>query len=266
MRRSGFLLAWLILGFVFLYVPIVLMVAMSFNDSRMTTVWTGVSLRWYRALVNDPQLLRAAMLSLGIAAASASVATLLGGLAGLALARFARIRLRSLFALLLAAPLVLPDLLLGVALLLLFVALERATGWPAGRGALTIVLAHATVGLAFVSGIVAARLAGGGIELEQAAADLGAPPFTAFRRITLPMLAPALGSGWLLAFVLSLDDVVIASLVGGPGATTLPMQVFSALRLGPTPILNALATFILVLAACLLFAAWKLGPASRRLR
>ncbi len=264
MGRSRFLTAWLVGGFVFLYAPLALLIGMSFNGSRLTTVWTGFSLRWYGALLADRALIEAAALSLWVAAASATLAAVLGGMAGLALARFGRFRLRRTFAGLLAAPLVLPDLLIGLSLLLLFVLLEQATGWPQGRGALTIILAHATVGMAFVAGVVEARLAGTGTALEQAAADLGARPFAAFRLVTLPLMAPALAAGWLLAFTLSLDDVVIASFVSGPGATTLPMAVFSALRLGVTPVLNALASLVLALVAGLLLAAWWLGRRGAR--
>ena len=263
MRRSRFLTWWLIGGFAFLYAPIAVLVAMSFNAARLTTVWSGFSLRWYAALVQDGVLMSAAALSVEVAVASASIATVLGGAAGVVLARFGGFRGRGVFAGLLAAPLVLPDLLIGLALLLLFVGLEQVTGWPAGRGALTIVIAHATVSLAFVAGVVEARLRGSGIALEEAAADLGARPWRVFLRITLPLMAPALAAGWLLAFTLSLDDVVIASFVSGPGATTLPMVVFSTLRLGPTPVLNALATVMLALAAGLLLAASRLSPVAR---
>ncbi len=251
MKRSRFLGAWLLGGYAFLYVPIALLVATSFNDSRLTTVWTGFSFRWFVALAQDGALIDAALLSLRIAAVAASGATIVGGLAGVALARLGRFRGRALFAGLIAAPLVLPDLLIGLALLLLFVVVQQAVGFPA-RGAATIVLAHITASLAYVAVVVEARLAGGGTLLEQAAMDLGASPLVAFRRITLPLLAPALASGWLLAFTLSLDDVVIASLVSGPGATTLPMVVFSSLHLGATPELNALATVILAVTACVL--------------
>jgi putrescine transport system permease protein len=195
---------------------------------------------------------------------SATLATVLGGAAGVALARFGRFALRPLFAGLLAAPLVLPELLIGLSLLLLFVVLQQVIGWPAERGALTIVLAHATVGLAFVAFTVRARLAGAGSVLEEAAMDLGASPARAFLRITLPLMAPALAAGWLLAFTLSLDDVVVASFVSGPGASTLPMVVFSTLRLGATPVLNALASVILVLVGAMLLLASRLGPVLRR--
>lgn len=254
--------AALLLGFGFLYIPLALLVATSFNASRLTTVWSGFSWRWYQALWHDPVLVEAAGLSLLVAAAAASLATALGGLAGIALAR--RMRGRALFQALLLAPVVLPDLLIGLALLLLFVALEQMTGFPAGRGAGTIIIAHATIGIGFVALAVQARLAGESRVLEEVAADLGASPLAVLRRITLPRIAPALAAGWLLAFTLSLDDVVVASFASGPGATTLPMAMFSALRLGPTPVLNALATVILALAAVTLLAALFLAPVARR--
>ncbi|HEY2131780.1 MAG TPA: ABC transporter permease subunit [Acetobacteraceae bacterium] len=263
-RLSRFLSLWLAGGFLLLYLPIALLVAISFNDSRLTTEWTGLSLRWYRALAADNALTGAAWLSLRVGVASATLATVLGGAAGVALARFGRFAFRPVFTGLLTAPLVLPDLLIGLSLLLLFVVLEQAIGWPAGRGALTIILAHATVGLAFVAITVQARLADAGTMLEEAAMDLGATPARAFLRITLPLMAPALAAGWLLAFTLSLDDVVVASFVSGPGASTLPMVVFSTLRLGATPVLNALATVLLALIATLLLAASRLGPVLRR--
>ena len=250
----------LLFGYAFLYAPIALLVLGSFNESRLTTAWSGFSLRWYRALAEDAALREAAWLSLWVAAASATGAMLLGGAAGLVLARRGRFAGRPVFAGLLAVPLVLPDLLVGLALLLLFVALERAVGWPAGRGAGTVVLAHVVLGVAYVAFTVRARLAGQGTQLEEAAADLGAGPAAVFWRVTLPRLAPALAAGWGLAFVLSLDDVVVASFVSGPGATTLPMLMFSTLRLGPTPVLNALASVMLVLTLVLGWAAWRVWP------
>ena len=254
MRRSRFLGTWLLAGYAFLYLPIVLLVMTSFNDSRLTTVWTGFSLRWFASLARNDALISAALLSLRIAAMAATGATILGGLAGLALVRAGRFPARTMFTGLLAAPLVLPDLLIGLALLLLFVAIQQQLGFPA-RGALTVVLAHVTAALAYVAVVIEARLAGSGTAQEQAAMDLGASPLVAFRRVTLPLLAPSLAAGWLLAFTLSLDDVVIASLVSGPGASTLPMVVFSSLRLGATPELNALATVILASTGLLLGAA-----------
>jgi putrescine transport system permease protein len=234
----------LLFGYAFIYAPIAYLVLFSFNDSRLVTAWSGFSFRWYTALWNDRPLIDAALLSLRIAAASASAALLLGTLAGFAMARFGRFRGRALFAACVAAPLVMPDVIAGLALLLLFVALEQAIGWPAGRGALTIGIAHASISVSYVAVVVQARLADAGRELEDAAADLYAPPWKVFAAITLPLMAPALVSGWLLAFTLSLDDVVVASFTSGPGATTLPMVIFSSMRLGPTPEINAVATLI----------------------
>jgi len=250
--------AWLIAGYAFLYVPVILLVATSFNPSRLTTVLGGFSWRWYAALWANDRLISAALLSLRIAAVSATGAAVLGTLAGLALARFGRFAGRSVFSGLIAARLVLPDVLIGLSLLLLFVQMEEWIGWPAGRGALTIMLAHVSVSLAYVAVVIEARLADTGTELEQAAMDLGASPSKAFWLVTLPLLAPAIVSGWLLAFTLSLDDLVVASFVSGPGASTLPMVVFSALRLGVTPELNALATVILVVVSVALGGAWAL--------
>jgi putrescine transport system permease protein len=258
MRRGWFLTVCLLLGYAFLYVPVLLLVATSFNPSRLTTVITGFSLRWYQALWADEKLIEAAGLSLRIAALSATGATVLGTLAGYALARFGRFRGRGTFASLLSARLVLPDVLVGLSLLLLFVQMEQTLGWPEGRGALTITLAHVSVSLSYVAVVVEARLADAGTELEDAAMDLGASPFQAFLLITLPLLGPALLSGWLLAFTLSLDDLVVATFTSGPGASTLPMVVFSALRLGVTPELNALATVILIVVSVALGGAWLL--------
>jgi putrescine transport system permease protein len=254
MRRSRLPFAILLFGYAFLYIPIAYLVGFSFNASRLVTVWSGFSLRWYGVLWNDRPLIEAALLSLRIAASSATAACLLGTLAGFSLARFGGFAGRGAFAALLAAPLVMPDVLVGLALLLLFVSLQQAIGWPDGRGALTIAIAHASVSMAYVAVVVQGRLAGSGRVLEEAAADLYAPPLAVFLRITLPLLAPALVAGWLLAFTLSLDDVVVASFTSGPGASTLPMRVFSALRLGPTPELNALAVVILLPVAGVLLA------------
>ncbi len=255
MKAGRLLPGILALGYAFLYVPVFLLVATSFNPSRLTTVITGFSLQWYVALWHDQSLIDAATLSLRIAAISATGATVLGVGAGYALARFGRFRGRGLFASLLSARLVLPDVLVGLSLLLLFVQMERVIGWPAGRGALTITLAHVSVSLSYVAVVIEARLRDAGTDLEEAAMDLGASPFRAFLLVTLPLLAPALLSGWLLAFTLSLDDLVVATFVSGPGASTLPMVVFSALKLGVTPELNALATVILVVVSSALFGA-----------
>ncbi|MBV9655712.1 MAG: ABC transporter permease subunit [Acetobacteraceae bacterium] len=247
MRGSGRRLwaLWLVPGYAFLYLPLALAVPLSFNDSRLVTRWTGFSWRWYGTLWQDAVLIDAALLSFRIAVLSATMALALGTLAGLALARFGRFRGRGAFVAGLSASLVMPDVVAGLMLLLLFVTLEQITGWPAGRGTLTVTLAHASLSVAYVAAVVQARLAEMPLDLEEAAADLYAPPAAVFLRVTAPLLAPALLSGWLLAFTLSLDDVVVASFTSGPGASTLPMVVFSQLRLGPTPEINALATVVI---------------------
>lgn len=247
MRRRSARLG-LALGLGFLWAPILLLVAYAFSADRIPFQWGGFSWRWFAALAANERLREAALLSLRIAAGSATLALLLGGLAGWALARFGRFRGRALLGALAGAPLVLPEVVTGLSLLLLFVALQGAFGWPAERGALTVLLAHATVGLAYVAVLVQSRLAVLDRVLEDAAASLGAGPFTVFRTVTLPLIAPSLAAGWLLAFTLSLDDVVVASLVSGPAGTTLPMLVFSMLRVGVTPEVNALGTVVLAVA------------------
>jgi putrescine transport system permease protein len=259
--RPRALAALLLPAYAFLYLPLAFMLVFSFNDSRLLTAWTGFSFRWYVALWNNGPLLEAALLSLGIAAMAASLATLTGTALGYVLARGGAFRGRTGFAALLAAPLVLPDVIIGLSLLLLFVASQALIGLPAARGAGTITLAHASFGMAYVAVSVRARLTDAGTELEEAAADLGAPPFAVFRRVTLPLMAPAVASGWLLAFTLSLDDVVVASFVGGPGATTLPMRLFSAAKLGVTPEFYALASIVMLLVALALGGAWLLRRA-----
>ncbi len=258
MRRiSPTLIVWLIICYAFLYAPIGFLFALSFNASRLVTAWDGFSLRWYATLWHDDALISAALLSLRIAAASATLALIIGTLAGYALARLGRFRSRAALTATLAAPLVIPEVITGLALLLLFVALQQNIGWPAGRGAGTVTLAHASVSVAYVAVIVRARLASTSIDLEEAAMDLYAPPWKAFALVTLPLMAPALVSGWLLSFTLSLDDVVVASFTSGPGASTLPMVVFSSIKLGPTPELYALATVIVVTVAAILVGVWR---------
>ncbi len=259
MRKLGLLALPLGLGFVFLYLPLLLMALVSFSAGRMVTEFGGFSTRWYAALFRNEVLVEALLRSLGIAALAATMASILGVLAGFALARLGRFRLRAGFAAVMAAPLVMPEVVTGLSLLLLFVALEAAFGFPAGRGAGTVALAHATFGAAYVAVVVQARLAELDASLEEAAADLGAPPWTVFRTITLPLAAPAVVAGWLLAFTLSLDDLVVASFVSGPGGSTLPMVVFSAVRLGLTPELYALATLLVGAVAVVLAFAWRLA-------
>lgn len=244
-RRGLFLPVMATLGFVFLYAPILSLVIFSFNANRLVTVWSGFSVQSYQDLWNDPQLLPAAWLSLQIAAISASIAVVLGTLCAVALVRFRRFRGKTVLQATVSAPLVMPDVITGLALLLLFVSLQQLIGWPQGRGVLTIVLAHATFCTAYVTVVVQSRLGDLDLSLEEAAMDLGANPVRVFFDITLPIIAPALVSGWLLAFTLSLDDLVIASFVSGPGSSTLPMVIFSKIRLGVAPEVNALATLII---------------------
>jgi putrescine transport system permease protein len=261
MRRASKLAVPLGLGFAFLYLPILLMVLFSFNDSRLVTSFTGFSARWYVALWENEALMGAAVLSLRIAAVSATMATVLGVVAGFALARMGRFRGRAAFAGAMAAPLVMPEVITGLSLLLMFVAMEQAFGFPAGRGADTVAIAHATFGAAYVAVVVQARLADFDTSLEEAAMDLGARPWKVFFLITLPLITPAIAAGWLLAFTLSLDDLVIASFVSGPGASTLPMVIFSAVRLGLTPDLYALATLLVaVVAIGIAIATWVVMP------
>jgi putrescine transport system permease protein len=259
-RTVGWLgLAALTLGFGFLYAPIVLLVLYSFNASRLVTVWGGFSPRWYGALLHNEAFGAAALTSLEVAAMSATLSLVLGAFAGFSMARFARFPGRLVFGFALLAPLVVPEVILGLSLLLLFVMCQNWFGWP-GRGMLTITIAHATFGVCFVSVLVRSQLAGFDRALEEAALDLGARPWTVLTRITLPVISPALIAGWLLAFTLSLDDLVIASFVTGPSATTLPMAVFSSVRLGVSPEVNALAALFLGLVFLLVAIAFWLTP------
>ena len=268
MTRSGpgswFCIAALVLGFGFLYAPIVLLVLFSFNASRLVTVWAGFSTRWYGELLNNQTFRAAALTSLEVAVMAATLSLVLGTLAGFSMARFARFPGRLVFGFSLLAPLVVPEVVLGLSLLVLFVASEIWIGWPS-RGILTITAAHATFGACFVSMLVRAQLAGFDRAVEEAALDLGARPWRVLARITLPGISPALVSGWLLAFTLSLDDLVIASFVTGPSATTLPMAVFSSVRLGVSPEVNALATIFLGLVLTLVaLAGWLMASEERR--
>jgi putrescine transport system permease protein len=248
-RRSGFITAMMIAGFLFLYLPIVLLIAFSFNESRLVTVWGGFSTKWYGELFRNEQVLSAAWLSFKIAAMNATGATVLGTLAGLALARFGRFRGRPLLTGLATAPLVMPEVITGLSLLLLFVAMEQLIGWPEGRGITTITIAHMTFSMAYVTVVVQSRLATLDESLEEAAMDLGARPAKVFFLITLPIILPAILAGWLLAFTLSWDDLVITSFVTGPGSSTLPVVIFSKVRLGVSPDINALATLLVLAVA-----------------
>lgn len=246
LERIDVALVALCFGYAFLYLPILLVMFYSLNDSRLVTVWGGFSLRWYGELFRNDDVLAAAWLSLRVALVSATAATALGTLAGLALARAGRFRGRVLFSGMIAAPLVMPEVITGLSLLLLFVSMKTLIGWPGGRGATTIAVAHITFCMAYVAVIVQSRLSNMDESLEEAAMDLGGRPLRVLFDITLPLIAPAMVSGWLLAFTLSVDDLVISSFVSGPGATTLPMLIFSKVRLGVTPDINALATLMIL--------------------
>jgi putrescine transport system permease protein len=242
----------LVLGLVFLYVPILSLIVYSFNNSRLVTVWDAAhspTLKWYGVLLSDGQVLDAAWLSLRVAVCAATVSAVLGTLAGTALARFGAFRGRSLLIGMTTAPIVMPEVISGLSLLLLFVALEQAIGWPHGMGALTITLAHISFCMAYVTVVIQSRLAGFDESLEEAAQDLGAPPVKVFWHITLPLILPAVLAGWLLAFTLSWDDLVISQFVAGPGSSTLPMVIFSKVRLGVSPDVNALATLMVSVVA-----------------
>ena len=237
------------IGFAFLYAPIVTLIVFSFYKSKLVTVWAGFSTQWYAALIQNDQILQAAWISLRIAAFNATMAVALGTIAGFVLARFRRFRGRTLFTGMITAPLVMPEVITGLSLLLLFVAMEALFGWPSGRGFTTILIAHITFSMAYVAVIVQSRLADMDTSIEEAALDLGAKPAKIFFVVTLPIIAPALIAGWLLSFTMSLDDLVIASFVAGPGSSTLPMVIFSKVRLGVSPEINALATILVAIVA-----------------
>ncbi len=255
-RHSRFIVSVLAFGYAFLYIPLVLVIVYSFNDSRIATIWGGFSTRWYGELFRNEQVLDAALLSLRVALTSATLATLLGTMAGLVLARFGRFRGRTLFSGMITSPMVMPEVITGLSLLLLFVTLQQVTGWPGQRGFSTITIAHTTFSMAYVAVIVQSRLLTMDESLEEAAMDLGGTPLRVVFDITLPLIAPAMIAGWLLAFTLSLDDLVIASFVSGPGSSTLPMYIFSKVKLGVSPDINALATLIIVFIVLGVFAAW----------
>jgi len=248
-KRSRFIFSALCFGFAFLYVPILLVVIYSFNDSRLVTIWGGWSIRWYIELFNNDNILDAALLSLRIAMVSATCATIMGTLAGIALTRIRQFKGRLLFTGMIIAPLVMPEVITGLSLLLLFVSLQNLIGWPGQRGINTITIAHITFSMAYVAVIIQSRLTNINESIEEAALDLGARPIRVLWDITLPIILPAMVSGWLLSFTLSLDDLVIASFVSGPGATTLPMLIFSKVRLGIAPDINALATILITIVA-----------------
>ncbi len=238
-RFSWFNVTALTLGFAFLYIPMLILIIYSFNGGRLVTVWAGFSTKWYGTLWQNQAFLDAAWVTLKVGIISSTLATVLGTMAAYVLVRAGRFTGRTLFSGMIYAPLVMPDVITGLSLLLLFIAVGL------DRGATTIVLAHTTFTMCYVSVVVSARLVSFDKSLEEAALDLGCTPFDAFRSVTLPMIAPAVISGWLLAFTLSLDDLVIASFTSGPSSTTLPIKIFSAVRLGVSPEINALSTIMI---------------------
>jgi putrescine transport system permease protein len=248
-RASFFNIVSLALGLAFLYLPIVILVIYSFNASRLVTVWGGWSLRWYSEFFHDRAMLEAALMSFRVAAASATLATLLGTLAAVALSRAERFKGRTLFSAMLYAPLVMPEVITGLSLLLLFVALN------AERGFWTVTIAHTTLTMCFVAVVVQSRLASLDRSLEEAAMDLGCNPARAFVAVTLPLILPAIAAGWMLAFTLSLDDLVIASFTTGPGSATLPIRIYSEVRLGVKPEINAICTLVIGLIAVVIVVA-----------
>jgi putrescine transport system permease protein len=249
MRLSRFNIASLVLGLAFLYLPILILVIYSFNASRLVTVWGGWSLRWYREFFNDGAMIEAAWMSLRVAATAATIATLLGTLAAVALSRGESFKGRVLFSSMLYAPLVMPEVITGLSLLLLFVALN------AERGFWTVTIAHTTLTMCFVAVVVQSRLGSLDKSLEEAAMDLGCDPARAFLAVTLPLIIPAIAAGWMLAFTLSLDDLVIASFTTGPGSATLPIRIYSEVRLGVKPEINAICTLVIALIAIIIVAA-----------
>jgi len=259
MKRFGFSNLILVLGLVFIYVPMIILVIYSFNASRLVTVWAGWSVQWYVGLLDNDQLMGAVMRSLEIACYTAVAAVALGTMAAFVLTRISRFRGRTLFGGLVTAPLVMPEVITGLSLLLLFVAMAQLIGWPQERGIATIWIAHTTFCASYVAVVVSARLRELDLSIEEAAMDLGARPWKVFFLITIPMIAPSLAAGGMMSFALSLDDLVLASFVSGPGSTTLPMEVFSAVRLGVKPEINAVASLILLAVSLATFLVWYFG-------
>ncbi len=256
MKRFRFSSLMLVLGLVFIYLPMLILVIYSFNASKLVTVWGGWSIKWYVGLMDNTQLMGSVVRSLEIACYTAVAAVALGTLAAFVLTRITRFKGRTLFGGLVTAPLVMPEVITGLSLLLLFVAMAQMIGWPQERGIVTIWIAHTTFCAAYVAVVVSARLRELDLSIEEAAMDLGAKPWKVFFLITIPMIAPSLGAGGMMSFALSLDDLVLASFVSGPGSTTLPMEVFSAVRLGVKPEINAVASLILLAVSLMTFLVW----------
>ena len=256
MNRFRFSSFMLVAGLLFIYLPMLILVIYSFNASKLVTVWGGWSLKWYTGLLDNTQLMGSVMRSLEIALYTAIAAVALGTLAAFVLTRISHFKGRTLFGGLVTAPLVMPEVITGLSLLLLFVAMAQMIGWPQERGIVTIWIAHTTFCAAYVAVVVSARLRELDLSIEEAAMDLGARPWKVFFLITIPMIAPSLAAGGMMSFALSLDDLVLASFVSGPGSTTLPMEVFSAVRLGVKPEINAVASLILLAVSLVTFLVW----------
>ncbi|WP_166358280.1 ABC transporter permease subunit [Pseudomonas akapageensis] len=256
MKRFKFSSLMLVLGLLFIYLPMLILVIYSFNASKLVTVWGGWSVKWYIGLADNTQLMSSVVRSLEIACYTAIAAVALGTLAAFVLTRVTRFKGRTLFGGLVTAPLVMPEVITGLSLLLLFVAMAQMIGWPQERGIVTIWIAHTTFCAAYVAVVVSARLRELDLSIEEAAMDLGARPWKVFFLITIPMIAPSLAAGGMMSFALSLDDLVLASFVSGPGSTTLPMEVFSAVRLGVKPEINAVASLILLAVSLVTFLVW----------
>ncbi|PBJ15242.1 Inner membrane ABC transporter permease protein YdcV [Pseudomonas ogarae] len=256
MKRFSFSSLMLVLGFLFIYAPMLILVIYSFNASKLVTVWGGWSIKWYVGLLDNSQLMGSVVRSLEIACYTAIAAVALGTLAAFVLTRITHFKGRTLFGGLVTAPLVMPEVITGLSLLLLFVAMAQMIGWPQERGIVTIWIAHTTFCAAYVAVVVSARLRELDLSIEEAAMDLGARPWKVFFLITIPMIAPSLAAGGMMSFALSLDDLVLASFVSGPGSTTLPMEVFSAVRLGVKPEINAVASLILLAVSLVTFLVW----------
>ncbi|GAB2179234.1 ABC transporter permease subunit [Dongia sp. agr-C8] len=248
-RLSWFIILVMVLGYIFLYGPIISLVVFSFNASKLVTVWGGFSTQWYGSLMHNDQIINAFILSLKIAIISSTVATILGTIAGYVLARFGLFRGRIVLSGMVTAPLVMPEVITGLSMLLLFVSMEQLIGWPQGRGQLTVTIAHITFTMSYIAVVMQSRFSTLDISLEEAAQDLGARPLKVFFVITLPIVAPAIVSGFLLGFTISIDDLVITAFTSGPGANTLPMVIFSKVRLGLNPEINALASLIIAVVA-----------------
>ncbi|WP_269791466.1 ABC transporter permease subunit [Stenotrophomonas sp. Iso1] len=265
-RRTSWL-GWsiLLLGFAFLYLPILLLMVYSFNASRLATVWAGFSTQWYGELFRDRQLLQAAWISIKIAFWTATAAMVIGTMAAMAMTRFKRFPSKTLFGALVTAPLVMPEVIIGLSILLMLVSMGGLFGLPS-KGVVAIWIAHVTFTISFVTVVVSSRLQELDRSLEEAAMDLGANRLKVFFLITLPIIAPALVSGWLLAFTLSLDDVVIASFVAGPSSTTLPMKIFASVRMGVSPKINALATLMVLAVSLVAVTGWWISARSEKRR